>query len=230
MRLNPNIGKRLYELFVQLLLIVVGVLSALGVDNYRETIQEHKLEKEYLINLRNAVQTDTVTLKHEIEKSYVKINSINELIELSNSKQEIDNDKFGNMITDVIMLIRPNFVTAVYEELKFTGNFKLIRNNKLKSLIISYYSDNGLILEQNDKTEMGGYSIEFMDEVTLDELEYKVPFDQKKILNAIQENKAVLNELMRSQKRTNYVRSGLIYTSLPSSIELLIKLQEEIDK
>ncbi|HCW06043.1 MAG TPA: hypothetical protein DGG95_01615 [Cytophagales bacterium] len=230
MKLEWNIGKRLYEIFVQLLLIVVGVLSALGVDNYREGIQEHKLEKEYLINLRNAVETDTLALKTEIKKTYTKVNAIKELIELSKSKKEVDNDKFGDIISDVTTLIRPNFVTAVYEELKFTGNFKLIRNNKLKSLIISYYSDNALILEQNDKNDWGGYPTEFMDHVSLDELDYTVPFNQKKILQAIQEHEVVMNELLRSQKRSTHIRSGLIYTSLPRSIELLVRLQEEIDK
>jgi hypothetical protein len=230
LKLEWNIGKRLYEIFVQLLLIVVGVLSALGVDNYREGIQEHKLEKEYLINLRNAVETDTLALKTEIKKTYTKVNAIKELIELSKSKKEVDNDKFGDIISDVTTLIRPNFVTAVYEELKFTGNFKLIRNNKLKSLIISYYSDNALILEQNDKNDWGGYPTEFMDHVSLDELDYTVPFNQKKILQAIQEHEVVMNELLRSQKRSTHIRSGLIYTSLPRSIELLVRLQEEIDK
>jgi hypothetical protein len=224
-----EISKKFYEFFIQLILIIVGVLSALGVDNYRETIQEHKSEKEFLINLRNSVQSDTAVLKKEIQLTYNKINAIAELISLSKSPKSVDNEKFGNLVTDVIMLIRPNFVTAVYEELKFTGNFKLIRNIKLKALIISYYGDNAIIQEQNDR-EVGNHPIYFLNEINFDELEYKTPFDQKRILNFLRTNEAVRTELLLLQKRTSFVRSGMIYTSLPRSIELLEKLQAEIDK
>jgi len=128
-----------------------------------------------------------------------------------------------------MMLIRPNFTTAVYEELKFTGNFKLIRNYKLKTLIISYYTDNAIILEQNIR-DWGGYNTEFIDHLTFDELDYKTPFDQKRIFRDLQQHDAIRLELLRSQKLISIVRSGLIYTSLPKSIELLEKLQAEIDK
>lgn len=214
---------------IQLALIVVGVLSALGVDNFRESIQEHRLEKEYLISLRNAVQADTAVLGIEIQRVYNKIKATTELINLSKEGIPIPPEKFENVVTDIIMLVRPRFVTAVYEELKFTGNFKLIRNKELKSLIISYYSDNETIQQQNDR-QLFGYPTSFVDILTLDELEYLTPFDQKRIFKAIETNEQMRTELLRSQKLAGTVRRGMIYTSLPHSIALLEKLQEEIDK
>jgi len=222
-------SKKFYEFFVQLILIIVGVLSALAVDNYRESIQEHKTEKEYLISLRNSVQVDTVVIGTEIQRTYTKVNAISELLALSSVGTTIENEKFGDLVSDIMMLIRPNFTTAVYEELKFTGNFKLIRNYKLKALIISYYTDNAIILEQNIR-DWGGYNTEFIDHLTFDELDYKTPFDQKRIFRDLQQHDAIRLELLRSQKLISIVRSGLIYTSLPKSIELLEKLQTEIDK
>ncbi|MGC4021074.1 MAG: hypothetical protein QM734_03590 [Cyclobacteriaceae bacterium] len=221
--------KSIYDILIQLVLIIVGVLSALGVDNYRESIQERKLEKEYLVNLRNSVQLDTVMLKNEIQRTFAKINAISKLLVLSDSLKVVEEEKFAELITNVIMLIRPNFITAVYDELKFTGNFKLIRNNELKSLIISYYGDNAIIQQQNN-LELSGYQDELLDVLTFDELEYKIPFDQKKIYKAIKNYESTRRQLQRSQKKTSIVRSGLIYTSMPRSIELLEKLQAEIDK
>jgi hypothetical protein len=221
--------KSFYDILIQLVLIIVGVLSALGVDNYRESIQEHKTEKEYLISLRNAVQEDTVVLRKEIQRIYNKINSTTQLLMLAKSGAVTDEGKFGNIVTDVIMLVRPRFITAVYEELKFTGNFKLIRNKELKSLIISYYSDNETIQAENDR-QLGGYPQAFMDNLTLDEVEYKTPFDQKRIFKVIETDQEVRTELIRSQKDAGVVRIGMIYSSLPRSIELLEKLQAEIDK
>ncbi len=225
----PEISKKFYEFFVQLILIIAGVLSALAVDSYRETIQAHKTEKEYLINLRNSVQSDTLVLKKEIQRTYDKINAIKELIDLSNSPRNLDEKKFDDLVTDVIMLIRPGFITAVYEELKFTGNFKLIRNNELKTLIISYYINNAIIQEQNDR-EVGIHPTNFLYQLSFDEIEYKTPYDQKRILTSIRDNEAVRTELLLLQMRTSFVRGGMIYTSLPRSIELLEKLQAEIDK
>jgi hypothetical protein len=222
-------SKKFYEFFIQLILIIVGVLSALAVDNYRETIQERKTEKEYLINLRNSLQADTVALREEIQQTYDKINAIKELITLANSPKKMDNEKFGNLVTNIIMMVRLNFITAVYEELKFTGNFKLIRNNDLKLLIIGYYADNEIIQVQNDR-EFGGHPTEFINQLDFDEMEYKIPYDQNRILNSIRSNEVVRTELLLLQKRTGIVRSGMIYTSMPRSIELLEKLQTEIDK
>ncbi len=210
------------------MLIVVGVLSALAVDNYRESIQERKTEKEYLLNLRNSVQEDTIVLKKVIQKTYTKINAVSELLALANSSTTIEDDKFANLITDVIMLIHPNYIAAVYEELKFTGNFKLIHNNELKLEIISYYNDMALIQHENDRDS--GYPVGLMDQLTFDEMENKIAYDQKRIFKVIQTNDAVKNELLRTQKGASRIRSGMIYTSLPNSIALLEKLQTEIDK
>jgi hypothetical protein len=221
--------KSLYDILIQLVLIIVGVLSALAVDNYRETIQEHRTEKEYLLSLRSAVQEDTVVLKAEIQRIYNKINGTTELINLAKSGNVIDEGKFENILTDVIMLVRPRFITAVYEELKFTGNFKLIRNKELKSLIISYYSDNETIQKENDR-ELGGYPMIFMDHLTFDEMEGRTPFDQKRIFKVLESDDDVRTELIRSQKAARAVRSGMIYTSLPRSIALLDMLQAEINK
>jgi hypothetical protein len=221
--------KSLNDILIQLALIVVGVLSALGVDNYRESIQEHRTEKEYLISLRNALQADTAILRTEVQKVYDKINATTELFKLSKLATPIDAEKFENIVTDVIMLIRPRFVTAVYEELKFTGNLKLIRNKELKSLIISYYSDNEVIQQQNDR-QLFGYPAAFVDILTFDEMEYRIPFDQKRIFKAIETEQLMRTELLRCQKLAGTVRKGMIYTSLPQSIALLEKLQEEIDK
>jgi hypothetical protein len=127
------------------------------------------------------------------------------------------------------MLVRPRFITAVYEELKFTGNFKLIRNKELKSLIISYYSNNELIQQENDR-QLVGYPQSFMDILTFDEMEYRTPFDQKRIFKAIETDEKMRMELSRSQKESGIVRLGMIYTSLPQSIALLEKLQVELDK
>lgn len=221
--------KSLNDILIQLALIIIGVLSALGVDNYRESIQEHRTEKEYLVSLRNAVQADTVVLKNEIQRIYNKINATAELIDLAKSGSVIDADRFENIITDVIMLVRPRFITAVYEELKFTGNFKLIRNKELKSLIISYYSDNQTIQEQNDH-QLVAYPQLFMDHLSFDEMEGRTPFDQKRIFKVLETDNGVLIELTRSQKAAGTVRSGMIYTSLPRSIALLEMLQAEINK
>ena len=221
--------KSLNDILIQLALIVVGVLSALGVDNYRESIQEHRSEKEYLISLRNAIQADTAILTIEIQKIYHKINATSELLSLAKSATVVEEKKFENIITDVIMLIRPRFITAVYEELKFTGNFKLIRNKELKSLIISYYGDNEVIQEENDR-KLFGYPQTFMDHLTFDEMEGRTPFDQRRIFKVLATDDEVRTELIRSQKSAGSVRSGMIYTSLPHSIALLEKLQEEIDK
>lgn len=222
--------ERIYEIFVQLILIITGILTALAVENYRQSLQEQQAEKGYLISLRNAVQADTAALKREIQRTYVKIKGINELIELSRSSSSAEEEKFGETITDVLMLIRLNLVTSVYEELKFTGNFKLIQNNELKLDIISYYNDITIIQQENERNVK--YPTELIKLISLEELEYKIPFDQKRILEAIanRNTSVIRDELLYSQKSAHFVRTTMIYTLMPRCMILLEKLQAEIDR
>ena len=65
-------GKTFSNILIELFLIITGVLSALAVENYRQSIQDKKTEKDYLISLKVALQTDTAMLNRSIQKCYLK--------------------------------------------------------------------------------------------------------------------------------------------------------------
>jgi len=96
-------------------------------------------------------------------------------------------------------------------------------------LIFSYYGDNA-IMQQENNISLSGYLLELFDILTFDEMNYQTPFNQQRIYKAIKVQESLKIQLQHMQKRTSLVRSGLIYTSMPRSIELLEKLQAEIDK
>lgn len=85
-------------------------------------------------------------------------------------------------------------------------------------------------MQQENNISLSGYQLELFDILTFDEMNYQTPFNQQRIYKAIKVQESLKIQLQQMQKRTSLVRSGLIYTSMPRSIELLEKLQAEIDK
>jgi len=219
--------------FVELLLIILGVLSALAVENFRESLAESKKEKEYLLALRDAIQSDTAVIKKEIQRCFSKKNACTVFLQLTegNSQQEIPQDKFDDMAASIMMLIDPVYNTAIYEDLKSSGNLKIISNTELRNSVISYYADLYKISDRfGDLALFTSYNENFTDLLDVDEFSFDEELSQGKIISRIKGNENAKIYLKRLQKRTLVIRNLFIYQMLPESLDLLDKVNQELEK
>ncbi len=215
------------QIVIQLALIIIGVFTALAVENWRESIAEKKIGREYLINLREAVQSDTAMIKAEIKKGFDKENAAGEMLKLIDSGKTVDSEEFEDMIENILVLISPACMTTVYDELKSTGNLKLIRNNDLKKSMIVYYSSFELLLLQ--VARIINYNLDFMDAIDYGELTYRNPFSQETILARLRKSKEAKRHLRELQKIMFFYHQGMIYNMLPKSLELLDKINRDLE-
>lgn len=123
------------------LMIVVGVLIALGVNEIRENIRERKIEKLYI---------ERLILDLEInKKAALNLAQWQDRI-VENSRRVYPLVKYGkrNEFNDVSIIAQayhasagptPTWVNDTFEELKSTGNFVLIRNYNVRTAILGYY-------------------------------------------------------------------------------------------
>ncbi len=214
---------------IDLLLTFVGVLSALAVDNFRESMVENNREKEYLVAFRDALKLDTATINTELERCYFKQKAAVKFIELIENRDSISNENFEEATQSILMLIDPAYNTATYEDLKSTGNSRIIRNRELRNAIITHYTYlNKLISIQQSSIPYISYNRTFMDQFNYDEFIHSQNQSHEKIIDRFRNDESAQLYLVRLQKEMIIYRNSLIYSALPRTLFLLEKVDVEL--
>ena len=227
------IRRSLPNFLAELLLIVIGVLSALAVENFRESVAERRKEHEYLLALRDAIQSDTAVTRMEIQRCFSKQNACSVFLQLTDDaeRKEIPQEQFEDMIASIVMLIDPVYNTATFEDLKSSGNLKILSNNELRNAVISYYA---ILYKTTTRfTEMAtltSYNEEFTDLLDPKEFAFEKEISQAEIIQELKKNERSRLYLKRLQKRVMAMRNAFIYQMLPKSLDLLDKINLEISK
>jgi hypothetical protein len=136
----------------EIILVVIGILIALQINNWNENRKIKTEEIKTLKFLRDAMVQDTIKLnrhKFWLELSIYGIeNSINELNKKSPS------DSLGNFLNIALTQRTFNLNRAAYESLKANGP-NIISNDSLRNAIISYYDNSSQYIEnKNDRMNL----------------------------------------------------------------------------
>jgi len=135
-----NTGKYLKYAIGEILLVVIGILIALSINNWNETRKDQLRLKNHYVELLNELNNDIDNLKLVIE-NVRKINNqtfeISEFINFSPSK--IDTTK----IVDALFGAEPyaffSISNSVYTTLLSNGDIQLIENEQLKNALSIYH-------------------------------------------------------------------------------------------
>ena len=125
----------------EIVLVVIGILIALQINNWNENQKSLKIEKNYLQRLINDVTSDTITLQNRIGLSKLRLEYGKELMQLVDG--ELNNYDPVDMLIKAQSLGRmwdPYFNTNTYQDLTSTGSFNLIRDKNISDSIRTYYS------------------------------------------------------------------------------------------
>ncbi len=147
-------GKYLKYAIGEIVLVVIGILIALSVNNWNNNRINHLKEDNYLINLasdlNNQLKIIDRTLKGETQ-------IFNNLTKAANNYKKYK--KFRPVKEDLVLISALNdrwsfaITQPTYTELLSTGNLDLITNSVLKNLMVRYYEDLKLtdqIIEKNN--------------------------------------------------------------------------------
>ena len=126
----------------EILLVVIGILIALQVNNWNENRKEHLIEIKYLKNLKHDLQSDSTDLVYYKNIRVGQANAARELIELAKTKNVSDVFKLDSLYTTVALWWEfvPNNNT--FDELRSSGNLKLLRNDSIKNLLLDLNKEN----------------------------------------------------------------------------------------
>jgi hypothetical protein len=134
-------GKYFKYAIGEIILVVIGILIALQINNWNENRKESKLEQDYYCKLLEDVQQDLIQVNNQISNTDKRLEASNNVIKMLQSKNP-KLDTLMNETLDALSLItytiRPN--NAAFEDLKSSGNLNILKDNNVKTKVIDYYS------------------------------------------------------------------------------------------
>ncbi|UCD60887.1 MAG: hypothetical protein JSV59_13665 [Flavobacteriaceae bacterium] len=138
----------------EIVLVVVGILIALQINNQNVYKQERSIEKTYLVALKEEFETNIHKLDQTIDLNTNLIENVDKLVEVFQqnvidtiSERTVVNYFFETFSSEV------NYTpsTGVLTEIISSGNLKLIQNQKLKQKLASFESSLEQISHQENE-------------------------------------------------------------------------------
>lgn len=223
-------NKSLGNILLQVILIFIGVLAALAVENFKDSVADRQREKEYLLAFRQALTSDTASINVELMRCHEKLMASKEMLQLIETNKIISPEDFDALSTSIIMLIHPIYNLAIYEDLKSSSNLRLITNSSLRTAIVLHYS------QLNDLTQIQlpievniAYNHAYTDLLDYEEFTFEKESNPRIIIERIRKDDRARLYLKQMQKDVTTLRNMLLHSVLPKSLDLLDKINEEIN-
>lgn len=133
-----------YLLFAvgETLLVIIGILIALGIDSYQKDVDKVEAENLYLKNLSRDLESQIQYIQSQIDWEARFEEAGQPLIEefFETSRFKVDSTLMFNLY---ILSFRKTFVRSdpTYTVLLSSGTIDLITNNELKNKLVAYYKE-----------------------------------------------------------------------------------------
>ena len=138
----------------EIVLVVIGILIALQINNWNTYKIERSKEDNYLINLKRDFISQLEIIERNLSGEKYIFNS------LTKAKINFEKHKKIRAVSEDLILITPmndrytfTITSPAYTELLSTGNIDLITNKSFKTQMVKYYEDLELtskVIEKNN--------------------------------------------------------------------------------
>lgn len=154
-----KLGRYLTYAIGEIVLVVIGILIALQVNDLNEERKNRILEAEYYCKLLEDLNQDVIEINKQLDLNELRINNSNKFIHLlqqpSFTQPEIMEAMLGS-VSKTTFTFKPSM--AAFEDLKSSGNLGLLKDLNIKNKLVSYYTTlEGLIdvIDANSDSSIG---------------------------------------------------------------------------
>jgi hypothetical protein len=132
--------KKWTHYFWEFFMLFLAVTAGFFVENQREHYIEHLREKQYMRSLVNDLKEDIKILDDQISKHISRNRQMDTLISLLKNKPAPEQNNniyyFGRLASrnDIF-----NYNNRTIDQMRNSGAFRLVRNQQISNLIMSYY-------------------------------------------------------------------------------------------
>lgn len=136
-----QMGKYLKYAIGEILLVVIGILIALQINNWNQQRKDRNQEQFILERLKNDLASDIELISYQIEKSETFRKQYLFCIEVLLDEREATREEFMDNFSSIttILYFKPNRTT--FENIVSSGQMDLIKNKSLTNDIIKYYNE-----------------------------------------------------------------------------------------
>ncbi|WP_223034353.1 DUF6090 family protein [Hanstruepera marina] len=194
-------GKYLKYAIGEIILVVIGILIALQINNWNNDRNDRKLEKQYLAGLLNDLQSDSIAINDLIIMSNEQVRRKEKLHNYFDGHQ-FSNDSIAHFFAPqwgMPVGFVPNTVTL--DEMKSSGGISLIGKQDIRKNIIEMYNTYQEFIN-------GDQAYYERNRFELRKMAFKIPhvFDSASLNNAIKPDivEALKNDELRNGILANY--------------------------
>ncbi|MBO3116092.1 hypothetical protein J4050_05000 [Winogradskyella sp. DF17] len=124
----------------EIILVVIGILIALQINNWNEKRKESKQETTILKSLKNDIQSDLKDLNFEIDFKKKMIIKYANCLDILTDKKEGTKADFFRDFKSILQIGGLTLNVTTFNNLQNNGELKLITNKSLADSIVGYYN------------------------------------------------------------------------------------------
>ena len=207
-RIRKHIQKRNYtDLFLEFFILFLGVFISLQVNEWQIDRENREIEQQYLLRLEKDFEKSTVALRENIEKIKSSLDKLEYgLTKLSKEERsEQDLHEIFVALQSSSIMARFTVYFGTYEELKDTGNMRLIESTALRESLGTLSQKNSYIYRVSEiRNMLRGNTFPVMTKFVKPLPGNKLTFD---------------NELVEKNTRELYVAMSIIRTNLRNDLK-----------
>jgi len=117
----------------EILLVVIGILIALSINNWNENRKLRNQELKYIENLRTDIELNIAEINQYLDTRTSSIESANKVIEYYEGKPLSDLNDLNFHATNVYIWQKFTLHDNTYQELVNSGNLTIISNDSIKT-------------------------------------------------------------------------------------------------
>lgn len=123
------------------LIVVVGVLIALAVDSWRDSLRDDRTEEQYLVSLLEDLDHDFAELDRAGVQAIAHASAARTVLDVVAGRADaLPGDSLAYAVERAGFLYLPAYFPYTFNELVSTGNLRIIKDPKLRREIASYYN------------------------------------------------------------------------------------------
>ena len=212
-----QLGRYIGYAFGEIVLIVVGILIALQIDEWAGDRSERRFERTTLGQILINLQTDHEKLSGILLKRREAAQSIDNILAIENPDNPDENLKLW--LADVMQFDRFHSLSSAYEVLKSRG-LDIVRNDVLRTTLGIYYDSWAREIQQHNRDIETGFMSRWIPVIIADieEFDFDVvakPYDASALLN----DRRFLNTLKVEQDN---------HEGAAEQLEAMIRVNEQL--
>lgn len=130
-----------FVVVVELLVVVIGLIMAFQVDRWRETLDERRQEQGYIERLTADIESDIPAIQFAVDMQSIRFDFVELLMATMEDPEAAVKRpaEFLAAVDQAAFTYTPVLASHTFEDLRSTGNMRLISSQELKEALFNYY-------------------------------------------------------------------------------------------